>query len=149
MLPAEAIIGFLVGTGSRDIAVTFADIGKPPIDRYWRRTVARQQGVPAFVVMHDSSLEELCRKRPGSIPELLRISGFGERKAALYGPQLFEALKRFREGGLDEAPAVEKSASPGGSVQMACMWSDSTTKASISKGYLWHVLATASRSDSI
>ncbi len=42
--------------------------------------------------MHDSALEELCRQRPLSIPELLRISGFGEYKAALYGPQIFEAL---------------------------------------------------------
>ncbi len=66
--------------------------------REWRRAAAKQQGVPAFVVMHDSSLEELCRKRPGSIPELLRISGFGEYKAALYGPQIFEALERFRNG---------------------------------------------------
>ena len=48
--------------------------------------------------MHDSSLEEVCRRRPGSIPELLRISGFGEHKAALYGQQIFEALERFRNG---------------------------------------------------
>ena len=66
--------------------------------RDWRRVAAKQQGVPAFVVMHDSSLDEVCRRRPGSIPELLRISGFGERKAALYGPQIFQALERFRGG---------------------------------------------------
>jgi ATP-dependent DNA helicase RecQ len=66
--------------------------------RVWRRAAAKEQGVPAFVVMHDSSLEELCRKRPASIAELLRISGFGEHKATLYGPQIFEALERFRNG---------------------------------------------------
>jgi ATP-dependent DNA helicase RecQ len=66
--------------------------------RDWRRTVAKQQGVPAFVVMHDTSLDELCRKRPGSMPELLRISGFGEHKAGLYGQQIFDALERFRGG---------------------------------------------------
>ncbi len=66
--------------------------------REWRRAAAKQQGVPAFVVMHDSALEELCRQRPLSIPDLLRISGFGEYKAALYGPQIFEALERFRNG---------------------------------------------------
>jgi ATP-dependent DNA helicase RecQ len=66
--------------------------------RDWRRVAAKQQGVPAFVVMHDSSLDEVCRRRPGSIPELLRISGFGEHKAALYGPQIFQALERFRGG---------------------------------------------------
>jgi superfamily II DNA helicase RecQ len=45
--------------------------------------------------MHDSSLDELCRKQPRSIPELLNISGFGEHKATLYGQQIFDALERF------------------------------------------------------
>jgi len=66
--------------------------------REWRRAAAKKQGVPAFVVMHDSALDEVCRKRPGSIPELLGISGFGEYKATLYGPRIFEALKQFRNG---------------------------------------------------
>jgi ATP-dependent DNA helicase RecQ len=66
--------------------------------RQWRRAAAKQQGVPAFVVMHDSALDEICRKRPGSIPELLGVSGFGEYKAALYGPQIFEVLEQFRNG---------------------------------------------------
>ena len=48
--------------------------------------------------MHDSSLDEVCRKRPASIPELLEISGFGEHKAALYGPRIFEALRQFLQG---------------------------------------------------
>ena len=48
--------------------------------------------------MHDSALDEVCRKRPGSIVELLSISGFGEYKAALYGPRIFEALEQFRKG---------------------------------------------------
>ena len=72
--------------------------------REWRRAAARQQGVPAFVVMHDTSLDELCRKRPGSMPELLRISGFGEHKAGLYGQQIFDALERFRDGARASAP---------------------------------------------
>ncbi|MBZ5651021.1 MAG: RecQ family ATP-dependent DNA helicase [Acidobacteriia bacterium] len=66
--------------------------------REWRRAAAKQQGVPAFVVMHDSALDEVCRKRPGSIVELLSISGFGEYKAALYGPRIFEVLEQFRNG---------------------------------------------------
>ena len=50
------------------------------------------------MVMHDSALDEVCRKRPASILELLSISGFGEYKAALYGPRIFEALEQFRNG---------------------------------------------------
>jgi ATP-dependent DNA helicase RecQ len=83
------------------VSVTAAPEVDPELREYlreWRRAAAKQQGVPAFVVMHDSSLEELCRRRPGSIPELQGISGFGEYKAALYGPQIFEALARFPTG---------------------------------------------------
>src|SRR6266852_252666 len=58
--------------------------------REWRRIEARQQNVPAFVVMHDTSLDEVCRKRPVTIPELLSVSGFGEHKAKMYGPQIFD-----------------------------------------------------------
>ncbi|MCU1298937.1 MAG: ATP-dependent helicase, RecQ family [Acidobacteriaceae bacterium] len=66
--------------------------------REWRRNTAHAHGAPAFVVMHDTALEEICRKLPASIPELLQITGFGERKAQMYGPQIFAALERFRNG---------------------------------------------------
>ena len=96
------------------LSVTAAPDVEPDLREYlreWRRAAAKEQGVPAFVVMHDSSLDELCRKRPGSIPELLRISGFGEYKAALYGPQIFEALTRFRNGAR-AAPMAEAKPRP-------------------------------------
>ena len=64
----------------------------------WRRSTAKEQGVPAFVVMHDTSLDELCRKQPRSIPELLLISGFGVKKAEMYGAKIIEALARFQSG---------------------------------------------------
>jgi ATP-dependent DNA helicase RecQ len=66
--------------------------------REWRRVMAKQQGVPAYVVMHDTSLDELCRKRPASPSQLLDVPGFGERKSELYGQQIFDALKRFQNG---------------------------------------------------
>jgi ATP-dependent DNA helicase RecQ len=66
--------------------------------REWRRATANRQGVPAYVVMHDTSLDELCRRRPASPSQLLDVSGFGERKAELYGQQIFDALERFQNG---------------------------------------------------
>jgi ATP-dependent DNA helicase RecQ len=95
-----------------------ATVGIPDIDpalreylREWRRAAAKEQGVPAFVVMHDSALDEICRRQPGSIPELLGISGFGEYKAALYGPRIFQALEQFRSGARS-ASAPEPGAKP-------------------------------------
>jgi ATP-dependent DNA helicase RecQ len=72
--------------------------------RQWRRDTAREQGTPAFVVMHDSTLDEVCQKQPSSISALLQITGFGQRKAEMYGPQLFAALARYREGARAAAP---------------------------------------------
>jgi len=66
--------------------------------REWRRKTARAMGSPAFVVMHDTTLDEICRKLPQSIYELLQITGIGERKAALYGPAILAALQRFQKG---------------------------------------------------
>ena len=66
--------------------------------REWRRETANGQNVPAYVVMHDTTLDEICRVLPGSIGGLLQITGIGERKAELYGRQILTALKRFRDG---------------------------------------------------
>jgi ATP-dependent DNA helicase RecQ len=66
--------------------------------REWRRETAKQQNVPAFVVMHDTTLDEICRFRPGSLDALLQIFGIGERKAELYGKKIIAALREFRGG---------------------------------------------------
>ena len=79
--------------------------------REWRRAVAQRQGVPAYIVLHDTSLEELCRRQPASLAELLRISGIGERKAELYGHQIFTALEKFNAGARASA-TIEKKISP-------------------------------------
>jgi ATP-dependent DNA helicase RecQ len=66
--------------------------------RQWRSAVAKQENVAAFVVMHDTSLADICRKRPASLAEIRGISGFGERKTERYGQQILNALEQFRNG---------------------------------------------------
>jgi ATP-dependent DNA helicase RecQ len=90
----------------------------PPLDdplreflREWRRATAKQQGVPAYVVMHDTSLEELCRLRPKSLAELRAVTGFGERKVQYYGEQILEALADY-DRGARAAGAAEKKSTP-------------------------------------
>ena len=74
----------------------------------WRRDTARRQKVPAYVVMHDTSLEELCRMRPTSLEELAEVSGFGERKTQLYGEELLVALTFFSRGGRAKAVTLKQ-----------------------------------------
>jgi ATP-dependent DNA helicase RecQ len=64
----------------------------------WRRTTANRTNVAAFVVLSDAALEDLCRKRPSNLRELLAVSGIGERKAELYGAEIFAVFDAFRKG---------------------------------------------------
>jgi ATP-dependent DNA helicase RecQ len=77
--------------------------------RQWRSVVAKQENVAAFVVMHDTSLAEICRKLPASLAEIRGVSGFGERKTERYGQQILEALEQFRNGARAAALPEKKS----------------------------------------
>ena len=76
----------------------------------WRRTTAKEKGFPAFVVMHDTTLDEIVRRQPSSIPELLTITGIGERKADMYGQGILAALERYRQGARAQAVVPKKTA---------------------------------------
>jgi len=78
---------------------------KPDVDRelfeflqQWRSRTAQKAAVPAYIVLSDASLTDLCRKKPSNLRELLAVSGFGERKAELYGSEIFAAFEAFRNG---------------------------------------------------
>jgi ATP-dependent DNA helicase RecQ len=66
--------------------------------RQWRQETAKQNSLAAFIIMHDTSLDDLCRIQPHTLTEVRRVSGFGERKTELYGQQILDALERFRTG---------------------------------------------------
>lgn len=61
--------------------------------RLWRQTVAKEHGVPAYVVFHDTTLLELIRLRPQSSHALQQVSGMGVTKLARYGDMLLEILR--------------------------------------------------------
>ncbi|MDP8899821.1 MAG: ATP-dependent DNA helicase [Actinomycetota bacterium] len=56
--------------------------------RSWRGEKAREQKVPAYVVLHNSHLEEISASKPRTIQELGSIKGVGLRRAARYGEEL-------------------------------------------------------------
>lgn len=77
--------------------------------REWRRTTARERGTAAFIVMHDTSLDELCRVRPRSLGELRGISGFGDKKTEIYGQGILNALEEFGRGARAAKQEEEKA----------------------------------------
>jgi len=60
--------------------------------RQWRADKAREQGVPAYVILHDRTLLELAAHRPESHEDLLEIPGIGQAKAERYGEELLDVL---------------------------------------------------------
>ena len=60
--------------------------------RAWRTSRAREDGVPAYVVLHDATLDELAARRPRSTGELAAIRGFGPTKLERYGDELLALL---------------------------------------------------------
>ena len=57
-----------------------------------RGRIAREQGVPAYVIFHDATLLAMLRERPRTLGDLASINGVGERKLARYGEAFLEAL---------------------------------------------------------
>jgi ATP-dependent DNA helicase RecQ len=66
--------------------------------KQWRRAAANKAQVPAYVILSDASLMDLCRKQPSNLRELLTVTGIGERKAELYGRDIFAAFEAFKNG---------------------------------------------------
>ncbi|MEU1722217.1 DNA helicase RecQ [Nonomuraea sp. NPDC005692] len=60
--------------------------------RAWRGAVAKEQGVPAYVIFHDATLREIATLAPSSLAELSRVNGVGENKLAKYGDQVLEVV---------------------------------------------------------
>lgn len=64
--------------------------------RTWRREKARTLKIASFLIVHDSTLEELARLKPRNREELLAVSGIGLRKAEQFGEEILYALQSFR-----------------------------------------------------
>ncbi|MBC7550666.1 MAG: DNA helicase RecQ [Cellulomonas sp.] len=60
--------------------------------RTWRAAMAKDQGVPAYVVFHDATLREIATRVPATLDELGTVTGVGVAKLERYGPKILDAL---------------------------------------------------------
>ncbi len=63
--------------------------------REWRLDKAREQAVPAYVILHDRTLRLIATIRPGDKGSLAGISGLGAAKLAHYGDELLDIVAAF------------------------------------------------------
>lgn len=60
-----------------------------------RMELAKEQGVPPYVIFHDSTLLEILNNKPQTLDEMVRISGVGQAKLARYGDAFLQVLEEF------------------------------------------------------
>ena len=63
-----------------------------------RTELAREQGVPPYVIFHDSTLLEILNQKPGSLTEMSHISGVGQAKLTRYGDAFLQVLEDAANG---------------------------------------------------
>lgn len=74
----------------------YADVAENPL---WhalkakRTELAKEQGVPPYVIFHDSTLLEILNQHPNNITEMRQISGIGQAKLTRYGDAFLQVLK--------------------------------------------------------
>jgi ATP-dependent DNA helicase RecQ len=61
--------------------------------RAWRSEVARTRGVPAYVVLHDATIDGIANLRPTTLTQLRDIAGIGDKKLEHYGDELIALVK--------------------------------------------------------
>jgi ATP-dependent DNA helicase RecQ len=70
--------------------------------RIRRLTLAKDQGVPPYVIFHDTTLMEMAASRPRYLHDLARINGIGAVKLERYGQVFLDVIVAHQEGLLDE-----------------------------------------------
>ncbi len=60
--------------------------------RTWRMEQARIKSVPPYVIMHDSTLQELARVKPVTLQKLLGVKGFGAKRVESYGNGILQTV---------------------------------------------------------
>ena len=72
-----------------------------------RMQLAKEQGVPPYVIFHDATLMEMMEYQPRDMQQMSRISGVGESKLAAYGQIFLQVLGSFSAGAAQVQAATE------------------------------------------
>jgi ATP-dependent DNA helicase RecQ len=62
--------------------------------RAWRTEIARKRGVPAYVVLHDSTIDGIAAARPTTLEKLRGIAGIGDKKLEHHGLELLDLVRQ-------------------------------------------------------
>ena len=71
------------------------DVGIWEALRAHRRVLAEIQGVPPYVIFHDSTLQAMAEQMPSTLAEFGALPGVGERKLEKYGDGFLQVLRQI------------------------------------------------------
>ena len=102
-LAAEGMIAAAVAAPRRRSSQSYDRVAEPaPLTdegealfqslRELRKSIADQQGVPAYIVFSDKTLRTMAEERPSTPEEFLALSGVGPLKLERYGEAFLEAV---------------------------------------------------------
>ena len=60
-----------------------------------RLELAKQEKVPAYIILSNAALSDMAQKLPHTRQELLNVSGIGEVKAQRYGDMFLQAIQSW------------------------------------------------------
>ncbi len=77
--------------------------------RNLRLLLARQQGVPPYVVFQDKTLLELSKVQPVTIDQFKQVFGVGNRKCQNYGNAFLDVIRDYRKSIGESLPEIEET----------------------------------------
>ncbi len=75
--------------------------------RQLRLTVAREEGMPPYIVFSDKTLIDMSAKAPRTKEAMLNVSGVGEAKYEKYGSRFIEAITAYMEENPEAVTSIE------------------------------------------
>ncbi len=75
---------------------TGGDGGLFDVLREVRLRLARERGVPPYVIFHDTTLRQMAERRPRTLEDLHDVYGIGAKKAADFGDAFLDAIRTFQ-----------------------------------------------------
>ena len=63
-----------------------------------RKQISKEDKLPPFIIFHDSTLKDMCRKLPVDLATMGTVSGVGEAKLAKYGDRFLEVIREYLQG---------------------------------------------------
>lgn len=77
--------------------LTGSDADLYDVLRELRADLAREAGVPPFVIFSNATLADMAEKKPLTTSQFKKVSGVGEIKAAWYGSPFLKRIRKFLE----------------------------------------------------